>query len=132
METCYIAQTNCHSIEQDKEQVLKLLNDTEDWLYEEGDNETKSSYNKQLEELKKHGDPIVKRVKEFESRSAALDNLGAITTRSSHSTKRGMKNWLTFLQKRCRKLKKLYMRSSSGCTSNFRSLRTFLKVPTLP
>ena len=28
--------------EQDKEQFLKLLNDTEDWLYEEGDDETKS------------------------------------------------------------------------------------------
>ena len=27
--------------EQDKEQFLKLLNDTEDWLYEEGDDEIK-------------------------------------------------------------------------------------------
>ena len=26
---------------------------------------------------------------------------------SSHSTKQGMKNWFTFLQRRCRKLKKL-------------------------
>ena len=60
---------------------MKLLNDTEDWLYEEGDNETKSVYNKKLEELKKHGDPIVKRVKEFEGRSAAFDNLGAIVVR---------------------------------------------------
>ena len=51
METCYLAQTNCHSKEQDKEQVLKLLNDTEDWLYEEGDDETKSAYNKQLRNM---------------------------------------------------------------------------------
>ena len=38
--------------EQDKEQFLRLLNDTEAWLYEEGDDETKTVYNKKLEELK--------------------------------------------------------------------------------
>ena len=64
--------------EQDKEQFLRLLNDTEAWLYEEGDDETKTVYNKKLEELKKHGDPIFKRVKEFEGRSAAFDHLGAV------------------------------------------------------
>ena len=47
----------------------------------EGDDETKIVYNKKLEELKKHGDPIFKRVKEFESRSAAFDNLGAVVVR---------------------------------------------------
>ena len=67
--------------EQDKEQFLRLLNDTEAWLYEEGDDETKTVYNKKLEELKKHGDPIFKRVKEFEGRSAAFDHLGAIVVR---------------------------------------------------
>ena len=30
---------------------------------------------------KKHGDPIVKRVKEFESWSAAFDNLGGVVVR---------------------------------------------------
>ena len=67
--------------EQDKEQFLRLLNDTETWLYEEGDNETKTVYNKKLEELNKHGDPIFKRVKEFEGRSAVFDNLGAVVVR---------------------------------------------------
>ena len=67
--------------EQDKEQFLRLLNDTEAWLYEEGDDETKTVYNKKLEELKKHGDPIFKRVKEFEGRSAAFDHLGAVVVR---------------------------------------------------
>ena len=37
---------------QDKEQFMKLLNDTEDWLYEDGEDESKSVYNKKLEELK--------------------------------------------------------------------------------
>ena len=67
--------------EQDKEQFLRLLNDAEAWLYEEGDDETKTVYNKKLEELKKHGDPIFKRVKEFEGRSAVFDNLGAVVVR---------------------------------------------------
>ena len=66
--------------EQDKEQFLRLLNDTEAWLHEEGDDETKTVYNKKLEELKNHGDPIFKRVKEFEGRSA-FDNLGAVVVR---------------------------------------------------
>ena len=66
--------------EQDKEHFLRLLNDAEAWLYEEGDDETKTVYNKKLEELKKHSDPIFKTVKEFEGRSAAFDklNLGAV------------------------------------------------------
>ena len=38
-------------------------------------------YNKKLEKLKKHGDPIFKRVKEFEGRSAAFDNLGVVVLR---------------------------------------------------
>ena len=68
--------------EQDKEQFLRLLNDTEAWLHEEGDDETKTVYNKKLEELKNHaGDPIFKRVKVFEGRSAAFDNLGAVVVR---------------------------------------------------
>lgn len=36
----------------DREAFLKLLNDTEDWLYEEGEDVTKSVYIKKLEELK--------------------------------------------------------------------------------
>ena len=67
--------------EQDKEEFLRLLNDAEAWLYEEGDDEIKTVYNKKFEELKKHGDPIFKRVKEFESRSAVFDNLGAVVVR---------------------------------------------------
>jgi len=37
---------------QDKESFLKLLTATEDWLYEEGEDETKSVYVKKLDELK--------------------------------------------------------------------------------
>ena len=34
---------------------MQLLNHTEDWLYEEGEDESKSVYNKKLEELKVMG-----------------------------------------------------------------------------
>ena len=37
---------------QSREQFLKLLSDTEDWLYEEGEDESKTVYNEKLEELK--------------------------------------------------------------------------------
>ena len=37
---------------QDKESFLKQLIATEDWLYEEGEDETKSVYVKKLDELK--------------------------------------------------------------------------------
>jgi heat shock protein 4 len=47
--------------EADKEAFEKLLNATEDWLYGEGEDATKSVYVKKLEELQALGNPIVKR-----------------------------------------------------------------------
>ena len=115
---------------------MKLLNDTEDWLYEEGDNETKSVYNKQLEELKKHGDQIVKRVKEFEGRSAAFDHLGGVVVRYDKKLTQYKEENEELAHIPAEEMQKveeavLNIRSSSGCMSNFRSLRTFIKVPAL-
>ena len=42
----------CAGCFQNREQFLKLLNDTEDWLYEEGEDESKTVYNEKLAELK--------------------------------------------------------------------------------
>ena len=39
--------------EADKEKILSILQSTEDWLYEDGENETKGVYINKLEELKK-------------------------------------------------------------------------------
>jgi len=58
--------------EPDREVFMKLLNDTENWLYEDGADVTKSAYMKKLEELKALGDPIVKRHYEHENRYEAL------------------------------------------------------------
>ena len=43
----------------------KILGETEEWLYGEGMNSSKSSYNQRIENLKKIGDPIKKRWEEY-------------------------------------------------------------------
>jgi len=53
----------------------KLLEDAENWLYEDGAEQTKSVYVKKLDELKVVGDPIVKRKYEFENRYDARASL---------------------------------------------------------
>lgn len=51
------------------------LDQTEDWLYEDGEDETKGVYIAKLEELKKLGDPIEMRYKEESSRGPAAATL---------------------------------------------------------
>jgi heat shock protein 4 len=55
--------------------LLALLNATEEWLYEEGEEATKSTYVIKLAELQKLGDPITKRYREDEDRPGALEAL---------------------------------------------------------
>ena len=55
-----------------KSVFMKLLNEMENWLYtEEGESATKSIYMEKLAGLKKIGDPIHKRLVEFETRPLA-------------------------------------------------------------
>lgn len=58
--------------------MLKLLDDTENWLYEEGENETKSVYVKKLEELQKLGNPITNRYYEHENRYDLLNSIRSV------------------------------------------------------
>ncbi|XP_039264715.1 heat shock 70 kDa protein 4-like [Styela clava] len=62
--------------EDDRNSFTLVLENTENWLYEDGENETKSVYVKKLEDLKKTGDPIVRRYVETTHRPAAFDQLG--------------------------------------------------------
>lgn len=57
-----------------KTKFMKLLADTEDWLYGEGEEATKSVYVAKLDELKKVGDPIAKRYKDADERPSAIEN----------------------------------------------------------
>lgn len=57
--------------EQEKEDISRSLQETEDWLYEDGDDETEHAYSSKLEDLKKLVDPIENRYKEEEGREQA-------------------------------------------------------------
>lgn len=62
--------------EQDKEKFRQLLDDTENWLYDEGEDQAKSVYMNKLTELKKHGDPVITRMYEWQQRPVALNEFG--------------------------------------------------------
>lgn len=54
---------------------LDQLRSTEDWLYEDGEDASKSIYVSKLNELRAIGDPIVSRAKEAEGREEAIKAL---------------------------------------------------------
>ena len=61
---------------QEREQLSKVLTETEDWLYGDGEDEKKQVYIDKLAELKKFGNPIATRYVEAQTRPGACDNLG--------------------------------------------------------
>ncbi|KAF8724920.1 hypothetical protein HU200_020635 [Digitaria exilis] len=60
---------------EEKEGLIAKLQEVEDWLYEDGEDETKGVYIAKLEELKKVGDPIEARFKEWETRDSSVNQL---------------------------------------------------------
>ncbi|XP_029165256.1 97 kDa heat shock protein isoform X3 [Nylanderia fulva] len=62
--------------EVDKETLYRTLDDTENWLYEEGEDCQRQIYSERLTRLKSQGEPIKERRLEFEGRSHALEELG--------------------------------------------------------
>ncbi|KAD6794594.1 hypothetical protein R6Q59_021435 [Mikania micrantha] len=61
--------------EPERETFIAKLQETEDWLYEDGEDETKGVYIAKLDELKKQGDPIEHRFKEHLERGPFVDQL---------------------------------------------------------
>ncbi|KAL1559068.1 heat shock 70 kDa protein 14-like [Salvia divinorum] len=61
--------------ESEREQLITRLQEVEDWLYEDGEDETKGVYVAKLEELKKQGDPIEERYKEHTERGSVIDQI---------------------------------------------------------
>ncbi|KAA8540425.1 hypothetical protein F0562_024656 [Nyssa sinensis] len=59
----------------EREEFSSKLQGVEDWLYEDGEDETKGVYIAKLEELKKQGDPIEERYKESSERGSVIDQL---------------------------------------------------------
>jgi len=59
----------------EREELTAKLQEVEDWLYEDGEDETKGVYIAKLEELKKQGDPIEERYRESTEREPASTQL---------------------------------------------------------
>ncbi len=62
--------------EQDRMDFSRKLEDTENWLYEEGEDCDKKTYEEKLRELKMVGEAAKKRKSEFDGRKAAAEALG--------------------------------------------------------
>ncbi|KAL2554971.1 Heat shock 70 kDa protein 15 [Forsythia ovata] len=62
-------------MDSEREQFIAKLQEVEDWLYEDGEDETKGVYVAKLEELKKQGDPVEERYKEHTRRGSVIDQL---------------------------------------------------------
>ncbi|GCB67523.1 heat shock 70 kDa protein 4-like [Scyliorhinus torazame] len=61
---------------EEQSKLSLLLEDTENWLYEDGEDQGKQVYIDKLTELKKFGQPIRDRCQEFEDRPRAFDEMG--------------------------------------------------------
>ncbi|XP_025118688.1 heat shock protein 105 kDa isoform X1 [Bubalus bubalis] len=61
---------------EDHQKFLRLLTETENWLYEEGEDQAKQAYVDKLEELMKIGTPIKVRFQEAEERPKIFEELG--------------------------------------------------------
>ncbi|KAL2557961.1 Heat shock 70 kDa protein 14 [Forsythia ovata] len=62
-------------MDSEREQFIAKLQKVEDWLYEDGEDETKGVYVAKLEELKKQGDPVEERYKEHTRRGSMIVQL---------------------------------------------------------
>ncbi|MED6293793.1 Heat shock 70 kDa protein 4 [Characodon lateralis] len=62
--------------ESDRDALSLKLEDTENWLYEDGEDQPKQVYIDKLAELKKLGQPIMDRFMEAEERPKAFEELG--------------------------------------------------------
>ncbi|KAM6912637.1 heat shock 70 kDa protein 4L [Xenentodon cancila] len=62
--------------EEDSNRLTLMLEDTENWLYEDGEDQPKQVYEEKLEALKRLGQPIQERHREDEDRPRAFEQLG--------------------------------------------------------
>ncbi|XP_044478180.1 heat shock 70 kDa protein 16-like isoform X1 [Mangifera indica] len=60
---------------EDREEISRILQETEDWLYEDGVDESENIYVEKLKDLKKFVDPIENRYKEEGARAQATGDL---------------------------------------------------------
>lgn len=63
--------------EENRASLSVTLDDTENWLYEEGEDCNRQVYQDRLSQLRSHGEPIKEIKNEYEGRQAALNDLAA-------------------------------------------------------
>ncbi|KAJ6376571.1 hypothetical protein OIU76_025677 [Salix suchowensis] len=59
----------------EREGISRSLQETEEWLYEDGDDETENAYTAKMQDLKKMVDPVENRYKDEEARAQATTDL---------------------------------------------------------
>ena len=69
-------ELEAYILEADREAFSRKLTETEDWLYEDGEDCEKAVYEDKIKELKFVGEAAKKRKSEFEGRKKAVDTLG--------------------------------------------------------
>ncbi|KAL0969063.1 hypothetical protein UPYG_G00222200 [Umbra pygmaea] len=65
-----------YTTEEESNRLTLMLEDTENWLYEEGEDKDKQVYVDKLEDLKRFGQPIRDRYREHEDRPRAFEEMG--------------------------------------------------------
>uniref|UniRef100_A0A6Q2XRN3 Heat shock protein 4 like n=1 Tax=Esox lucius TaxID=8010 RepID=A0A6Q2XRN3_ESOLU len=65
-----------YTTEEDSNRLTLMLGDTENWLYEEGEDQAKQVYVDKLDDLKRFGQPIQDRYREHEDRPRAFEEMG--------------------------------------------------------
>ncbi|KAL5077508.1 hypothetical protein RYX36_016492 [Vicia faba] len=70
--------------DQERDDISRSLQETEDWLYEDGDDETEHAYTSKLEDLKRLVDPIENRFKDEEERAQAIKELSTFISEIRH------------------------------------------------
>lgn len=63
--------------EEERTKIGKILEDTENWLYDEGEDQQKSVYAQKLVDLQVHNKPLLLRFTEYEKRPEVLSALGS-------------------------------------------------------
>ncbi|XP_050218478.1 heat shock 70 kDa protein 16 [Mercurialis annua] len=61
--------------DEEREGISRSFQETEEWLYEDGDDETEDAYSSKLQDLNKLVDPIENRYKDEEARAQAIQDL---------------------------------------------------------
>lgn len=87
-----------------RDAMVKVLTETEDWLYEDGEDETKGVYTDKLNGLKEQGNAIVMRYTEDQSRSTAAEGLTTVAKQFKAMARSGDAKYAHITQEELKKV----------------------------